>query len=139
MLFRTVGLLATASLIEPPALRWMVSHVSVETDAAGNLKPSKLCERRGRNGLAKTSYRAKQHRSSVNLRSRPASTSHRFDDGSWREVVEVACGGVDAGVAELAGDDGDVDAFGSELGGMRVAKAVGVDALVDARSRRQPF
>lgn len=24
-----------------PVLRWMVSHVSVETDAAGNLKPSK--------------------------------------------------------------------------------------------------
>ncbi len=25
----------------PPVLRWMASHVSVETDAAGNLKPSK--------------------------------------------------------------------------------------------------
>ena len=24
-----------------PVLRWMTSHVSVETDAAGNLKPSK--------------------------------------------------------------------------------------------------
>lgn len=24
-----------------PVLRWMASHVSVETDAAGNLKPSK--------------------------------------------------------------------------------------------------
>mgnify|MGYP001571246920 CR=1 FL=1 len=32
-------------------------------------------------------------------------------------------GGGDAGVAELAGDDGDVDAFGAELGSMRVAQA----------------
>ena len=27
------------------------------------------------------------------LRTRPASSFHRFDDGSWREVVEVAGGG----------------------------------------------
>ena len=76
---------------------------------------------------------AKQYRSSVRLRPRPASTAHRLDDGSWREVVEVAGGGVDAGVAELAGDDGDVDAFGAELGGVGVAEAMGVDALLDAR------
>ena len=70
--------------------------------------------------------------SSVALRLRPASPAHRFDNGHWREVVEVAGGGGDAGVAELAGDDGDVDAFGAELGRVRVAESVGVDALVDA-------
>ena len=50
------------------------------------------------------------------LRPCPASTAHRFDDSSWREVVEVAGGGGDGRVAELAGDDGDVDALGEELG-----------------------
>jgi hypothetical protein len=47
-------------------------------------------------------------------------------------VVEIAGGGGDAGVAELAGDDGDVDAFGAELGGVRVADPVGVDTPLDA-------
>ena len=47
-------------------------------------------------------------------------------------MVEITCGGSDAGVAEVAGDDGHVDAFGAELIGVRVAEAVGVDALVDA-------
>ena len=75
----------------------------------------------------------------MNLRSRPASTAHRFDDGSGREVVEVACGSGDAGVAELAGDDGDVHAFGAELGGVGVAEAVGVDASVDARPGGETF
>jgi hypothetical protein len=40
----------------------------------------------------------------------------------------IAGGGGDAGVAELPGDDGDVYAFGAELGGVRVAEAVGMDA-----------
>ncbi len=35
-------------------------------------------------------------------------------------------------MAELAGDDGDVDTFGAELGGVGVAEAVSVDALFDA-------
>ena len=83
--------------------------------------------------------RAEQHVSSVGLRSCPASTAHRFDDGCWSDVVEVASGGRDAGVAELAGDDSDVYAFGAELGGVRVAEAVGVDALVDACPGRQAF
>ncbi len=56
-----------------------------------------------------------------------------------RDVVEVAGGGGDAGVAELAGDNGDVDAFGAELGGMRVAEAVGVDAFVDAGPGGEAF
>ncbi len=42
-------------------------------------------------------------------------------------------------MAELAGDDGDVRAFGAELGGMRVAEAVGVDAPVDASPNREAF
>ena len=82
---------------------------------------------------------AEQHVSSVSLRSRPASTAHGFDDGCWGDVVEVAGGGGDAGVAELAGDDGDVDAFGAELGGVGVAEAVGVDALVDAGPGGEAF
>ena len=51
----------------------------------------------------------------------------------------IAGGGGDAGVAELAGDDGDVYAFGAELGGVRVAEAVGVDALVDAGPGGEAF
>ncbi len=43
-----------------------------------------------------------QHVSSLSLRSGPASTAHRFDDGPWRDVVQVAGGGGDAGVAEVA-------------------------------------
>ena len=35
-------------------------------------------------------------------------------------------------MAELAGDDGDVHAFRAELGGVRVAEAVGVDAFFNA-------
>ena len=42
-------------------------------------------------------------------------------------------------MAELAGDDGDVDAFGAELGGVGVAESVGVDALVDARPGGEAF
>lgn len=55
-----------------------------------------------------------------------------LEDGGGREVVEVVDGGEDAAVAELPRDDGDVDAFGAELGGVGVAEAVGVDALGDA-------
>ncbi len=51
-------------------------------------------------------------------------------------MIEVAGGRGDAGVAELAGDDGDVHALGAELGGVGVAEAVGADALVDARPGR---
>ena len=42
-------------------------------------------------------------------------------------------------MTELAGDDGDVDAFGAELGGVGVTKAVSVDALVDARTGGEAF
>ena len=70
-------------------------------------------------------FRAEQHVSSASLCSRPASTAHRLDDRSGREVVQVDCGGGDGRVAELLGDDGDVDAFGAELRGVRVAQAVG--------------
>ncbi len=83
--------------------------------------------------------RAKQHLISVSLRSRPASTAHRFDDGPRREVVEVAGGGGDGRVAELAGDDGDVDAFGAELSGVGVAQAIGMHALLDARALGKAF
>jgi len=54
-------------------------------------------------------------------------------------VVEVAGGGGDAGVAELAGDDGYVDALRPELHGVGVAEAVGVDAFVDAGASGQAF
>ena len=46
-------------------------------------------------------------------------------------MVEVPGGSGDAAVAELAGNDADVDALGAELGGVGVAESVGVDALVD--------
>ena len=39
-------------------------------------------------------------------------------------MVEVEGRCRDDGVAELAGDDGDVDTFGAKLGGMGVAEAV---------------
>ena len=39
----------------------------------------------------------------------------------------------------MAGDDGYVDALGVELGGVRVAEAMGVDALVDAGPGGQAF
>ena len=42
-------------------------------------------------------------------------------------------------MAELAGDEGDVDTFGAELSGVRVAESVGVDALVDARPGGEAF
>ena len=76
---------------------------------------------------------------SVSLHSHQVSTAHRFDDRCWGDVVEVAGGGGDAGVAELAGADGGVDAFGPELAGVGVAEAVGVDALVDAGPGGEAF
>ena len=39
----------------------------------------------------------------------------------------------------MTGDDGDVDAFSVKLSGVRVAEAVGVDALVDARPGGEAF
>ncbi len=74
--------------------------------------------------------------SSVRLRARPVSTAHGFDDGRWGDVVEVAGGRGDARVAELAGDDGDVHALGPELGGVRMAEAVGMHSRVDHVVRR---
>lgn len=46
-------------------------------------------------------------------------------------MVEVVGSGGDAGVAKLAGDDGDVDSFGTELGRVSVVQAVG--GLLDGR------
>ena len=54
-------------------------------------------------------------------------------------MVEVAGRCRDAGMAELAGDDGDVHPFSAELGGVGVAQAVGVDPLFDARPSGKAF
>ena len=75
----------------------------------------------------------------MNLRPRPDSTTDRFDNGPWRDVVEVAGGSGDAGVAELAGDDGDIHAFSAELGGVRLAEAVSVDAFFDVGPGGEAF
>jgi len=40
-------------------------------------------------------------------------------------------------MAELAADHGNVDALGTELGGVGVAQTVSVDALEDARAASQ--
>lgn len=73
----------------------------------------------------------------MDLCARPASTKHRFDDCGRCDVVEVAGGGAYGCVAELAGDDTDVDTFGTELSGVRVAKAMCMDTLLDAGSNRE--
>ncbi len=54
-------------------------------------------------------------------------------------MVQVAGGRRDAAVAELFGDNADVHTFGPELGGMRVAKAVGVDPFLDRRLASKPW
>ena len=59
--------------------------------------------------------------------------------GPRRKVVEVAGGGGNTAVAELAGDDGDVDTLDTELSGVGVAESVGLDALVDAGPGAQTF
>jgi len=92
-----------------------------------------------RNGSKSRHFKRQASQEFWSLRSRPASTAHRFDDRSGREVVEVPCGGGNSGVAELAGDEGDVDAFGAELGSVGVPQSVGVDALVDTRPGGEAF
>ena len=77
---------------------------------------------------------AKQASNSLCLRPPPGAVAHGFDDRAWGDMVEVAGGGGDGGVAKLAGDDRDVHSFGAELRRVGVAKTVGVDALVDARA-----
>ena len=52
-------------------------------------------------------------------------------------MVKVAGRRGDAGVAELLGDDADVDALGAKLGGMRVPQAMSVDVLLDAGPDRK--
>ena len=54
-------------------------------------------------------------------------------------MVEVAGGGGDAAVSELAGDDANVHALGTQLGGVGMAESVGVDAFVDASSECEAF
>lgn len=54
-------------------------------------------------------------------------------------MVEVSDGGADAGVAELLGDDSDVNPFFTELGGMGMPETVGVDSLVNARAGGETF
>jgi len=83
--------------------------------------------------------RAKHQPISVSPRAPLGSPTHGFNDGRGREVVEVSGGGGDAAMAELAGDDGDVDALGAELGGVGVAESVGVDALVDTGPGAETF
>lgn len=46
-------------------------------------------------------------------------------------MVQVSDRGQDGAVSELLGDDADVESLLTELRGVRVAEAVGVDALVD--------
>lgn len=53
------------------------------------------------------------------------------------DVVEVARGGGDVGVAELARDEADVEALAPQLRRVGVAQPVGVYALGDARRAGQ--
>lgn len=56
-------------------------------------------------------------------------------------MIQVDRRGADVRVAQLLGDDPDLDAFASEFGRVRVAKSVRVDSLPDAcdagQSRQQ--
>jgi len=54
-------------------------------------------------GVDRWTKPTKQQLISEGLRSPPASTSHRFDDGGRREVVEVAGRSGDARVARFGG------------------------------------
>jgi hypothetical protein len=67
------------------------------------------------------------------LLARPGPTSHSVDDRAGDEMVEVAGGGGYAGVAELLGNDDDVDPFSAKLCGVGVPQAMSVDTLFNAR------
>jgi len=62
----------------------------------------------------------------------PNSLPHRLDHLHRRDVVQIAGGCGDAAVAELLGDDTDVDAFRTQLSGVGVPEAMCVDAFLDA-------
>ena len=59
----------------------------------------------------------------------PDPRPHRLDHLLRCNVVEIVGGRGDAPMAELLGDDPDVHALDPQLGGVGVAKAVGVDPL----------
>ena len=65
----------------------------------------------------------------------PRPVPHGFDDGSRGDVVEVAGGCRDTGIAELAGDDGDSDAFGAELCGVGWQTSASVSTSGGSRPR----
>jgi hypothetical protein len=122
-----------ATLSTRPGIIMQLPESAVESGGVRkNIGRGRLAGHAKQACLTHVPKRAKQRVNSVGLCSGPGSMTHGFDDGGGGEVVEVAGGRCDRGVAELLGDDGDVDAFGAELGGVGVAEAVGVDAFVDA-------
>jgi hypothetical protein len=72
-------------------------------------------------------------RSGTPLVRHPRPPPHRLHDRHRSDVVQVADGRGNRGVAELLGNDPDIHPLGAQLGGVGVAEAVGVDPLGDPR------